>query len=673
MKCNRGNAPYLTLALAAMGLLVVPLLLAFGMGPPAVAAPAAYIIKVPDDYHTIQEAIDAASEGDEIWVVAGTYGENLSITEGITLTGGWDRSFETRQPGDSTIDGQGLGRVISITCPSRDTVVTVDGFTLQYGDATGLGGPPMATREVPHSSLHGSVSQPSQELADTLTPAEHANRIRARLGDMDARGEYPGGPAAYQAMLARLERLAAQAEQAQALSRPTEIQASESVDYGGGIYSWNASLHLRNSTVQFNVAGMNNDGHGGGVYVGQAAPSGVIIAHNVVKYNTASNYAGGKGGGLYLFQTPGAVVEDNWLLENAASNGGQLGVGGGLYVDDSAGVLVRGNRVEGNAAHASWDCAGLVGGGVGGGAEFRMTDDVIVTDNVFRENLAALHCASSGGGFHVYRAANVRLEGNEVVNNWGVLFQTYTGDLGGGLGIEDSDVTMLNCTVSGNQGTNAVEALDTDAQPDQLIVTNSIIWGNAGPDLACGVATCVVTYSDIGGGATWPGAGNINQNPAFVDPSSDDYRLQPGSQAIDVAPALVCPPADLHGIVRPQDGDGDTVAECDMGAHEYLPPPVVTATFAGGGIELLWTDNAPGMVYEVWRSSDPYLNPEDGNATLEDVLMPMGGQVMYADPAGVGNPDRNTFYIVRMLHTHGLDYGAANRVGEFDFGVVPGS
>jgi len=70
------------------------------------------------DYPTIRAAIDAAEEGNEIRVAAGVCevpvqvrcAENLSITKGVTLTGGWDDDFSTRQPGDSTIDGQGLGR-----------------------------------------------------------------------------------------------------------------------------------------------------------------------------------------------------------------------------------------------------------------------------------------------------------------------------------------------------------------------------------------------------------------------------------------------------------------------------------------------------------------------------------------------------------------------------------
>ena len=67
------------------------------------------VLKVPDDYPMIQSAIDAATVGARIWVAHGIYEENLSITKGITLSGGWDDAFTERTPGDSTIDGKGVG------------------------------------------------------------------------------------------------------------------------------------------------------------------------------------------------------------------------------------------------------------------------------------------------------------------------------------------------------------------------------------------------------------------------------------------------------------------------------------------------------------------------------------------------------------------------------------
>ena len=83
-------------------------------------------IVVPDDYTTIQEAIDNAAEGDTIYVKKGIYHENIGITKPVSLIG------EDR---DSTIiDGapsEGYGVPISIKCDR----VNLSGFTLSYGYA----------------------------------------------------------------------------------------------------------------------------------------------------------------------------------------------------------------------------------------------------------------------------------------------------------------------------------------------------------------------------------------------------------------------------------------------------------------------------------------------------------------------------------------------------------
>ncbi len=437
---------HILLVLGSALLMVVLLFLVVGTQTPAHSAGST--IKVPGDYATIQTAIDAAVPGDTILVTQDTYHENLSITEGITLSGGWDETFTTRTPGQSFIDGQGLGRVISVTCATSDTVVTVDGFRIMNGDATGLGAPAIPESAVA-SALPGISGTPSTtQVVDPRSPSERAAELRDRLGGLAERGLYPGGSSAYQAILTRLERLTTKAEEARVAadsSHAADMPAGDP-DSGGGIYSWNASLHLLNTTVEFNVASRDNDGYGGGIYMGQAALSGTLITNNVVQYNTASSSANGGGGGLYLLQAPGAVIEDNQFLENVASNAGLVGVGGGFYIDDSQDVLVHNNQVERNTAHASWDCPAMGGGGIGGGAQFRLSDDVILTNNVFRNNLAALHCGSHGGGLYMYRAENPRVADNQVIDNWGVLFQVYTDDFGGGMGLD----TIGNPIVSGN-------------------------------------------------------------------------------------------------------------------------------------------------------------------------------------------------------------------------------
>lgn len=62
-------------------LLVAMLMLAFDIQPVK-----GETIIVPDDYSYVQEAINAASDGDTIPVSAGTYRESLYINKTLTLT-----------------------------------------------------------------------------------------------------------------------------------------------------------------------------------------------------------------------------------------------------------------------------------------------------------------------------------------------------------------------------------------------------------------------------------------------------------------------------------------------------------------------------------------------------------------------------------------------------------
>ncbi|MBW9221435.1 right-handed parallel beta-helix repeat-containing protein [Methanothermococcus sp. SCGC AD-155-C09] len=86
-------------------------------------------IYVPDDYKTIQEAIDAANPGNVIFVRDGVYYENLVIDKSITLR-------SENGPENCIIDGNNSGDVIVINADG----VTIEGFTVRgdYWPDTGI-------------------------------------------------------------------------------------------------------------------------------------------------------------------------------------------------------------------------------------------------------------------------------------------------------------------------------------------------------------------------------------------------------------------------------------------------------------------------------------------------------------------------------------------------------
>jgi len=79
------------------------------------------IITVPDDYPTIQEAINAANDGATIFVGAGTYFENIVVNKTVSLVG--------ENKSTTVIDGKPMEAVVSVAANN----VNLTGFTIQHG------------------------------------------------------------------------------------------------------------------------------------------------------------------------------------------------------------------------------------------------------------------------------------------------------------------------------------------------------------------------------------------------------------------------------------------------------------------------------------------------------------------------------------------------------------
>ena len=107
------------------------------------------LIIVPNDYASIQTAIDSASINDTIIVMPGTYYENI-LWENKNLV---IKSYSGRD--HTIIDGQNLNNIFKIS--NVDSTSLLEGFTLRNGDATTNG------TSYPQNSgggilLHGNVN-----------------------------------------------------------------------------------------------------------------------------------------------------------------------------------------------------------------------------------------------------------------------------------------------------------------------------------------------------------------------------------------------------------------------------------------------------------------------------------------------------------------------------------
>jgi len=108
------------LVLLALVSLLLSTAVVVGFAGPVAAHPAETII-VPDHHDKIQWAIDNATDGDTIFVEAGTYYEKVFVNKQLTIVG------ENRRI--TVIDGGGRGQVII----SNASDVEIRGFTVQNG------------------------------------------------------------------------------------------------------------------------------------------------------------------------------------------------------------------------------------------------------------------------------------------------------------------------------------------------------------------------------------------------------------------------------------------------------------------------------------------------------------------------------------------------------------
>ncbi len=142
---------------------------------------------------------------------------------------------------------------------------------------------------------------------------------------------------------------------------------------------------------------------------------------------------------------------------------------------------------------------------------------------------------SENQAFHGYGGGGIYCVGDVAIDNCIISKNSATGDvlgIGGGIYCDyGSSIKICNCTITENTADRyggGIYFYYYMGPPidHRMTIANSIIWGNS-PDqiyIKEGGGTGAVTFSDIEGG--WPGTGNIDAEPCFVDASNGDYHLK---------------------------------------------------------------------------------------------------------------------------------------------------
>jgi hypothetical protein len=288
------------------------------------------------------------------------------------------------------------------------------------------------------------------------------------------------------------------------------------IDVRGGL------LTLADLTVR---GGLTSAG-GGGI---RAGSEGLILRRVEVTGNTATGLSSLGGGILALSSNASILILD---LSTVSGNSAPDGTGGGVAFASPGYLTVERSTISGNTARR--------GGGL----------------------------ALAGGDPRSVRITQATLSGNRAVEE------------GGGL-LVDSGVTtwILHSTITENTSERATTGGIFNQQDAQVSLRGSILAANLPAD--CGGARPLVSAGFNIQGQTSCGLAAAGDQ-TVADPGlaplapaggpTPTHALQPGSPAIDRAGETGCPSLDQRGVRRPQDGDGDGQARCDVGAVERQGP-----------------------------------------------------------------------------------------------------
>jgi predicted outer membrane repeat protein len=243
------------------------------------------VTTTPGDLQSVLTAAQISGKGDVIMVQQGVYTGNFTYSSSqgnnITLLGGYTSGCASRvaNPANTTLDGSGSGQVLLLS-DSAGGDILVDGFTVQNGSVSGVGGGVYALST--SSGAAGDITLRNNIITGS-SAATHG-------GGLYAYSCSNGSGAAGTITLLN-----------------NTITGNSAANYGGGIIAVSDSTSGAAGTITLtnNTVTGNSADYGGGVYFYLDGTSGGFINayNNIVWGNTATT----AGGDVYLYKGTGTA------------------------------------------------------------------------------------------------------------------------------------------------------------------------------------------------------------------------------------------------------------------------------------------------------------------------------------------------------------------------------
>jgi len=342
---------------------------------------------------------------------------------------------------------------------------------------------------------------------------------------------------------------------------------------GGAIHGLGSSITITNSTftgnVTTNLNSSNTGGYGGALYVDGAVSSGNGVI-SITNSTFTSNVGAVQGGvayiNLYTARNEQAIIDNSTFSGNSLTGGNGYVNGGALsggQTNNGAGTV---RITVTDSLFANNSVAGGTNGASGGAIAFAQLGTFVFANSTFTGNQAigsCSNCYSANGGA-------IAIGGNNTA--YSILNSTFVNNSAGWVGgaiVAAAGGTVRNSIFSNNTAANGGNPWHIQQQCSNTITnaSNNLQSPRAYPGTDNLCASNIIEAN--------PQLGALTGNPGY-------FPLLGNSPAIDAGSNSVCaaPPVnnlDQRGAVRPQDGNSDGLAYCDIGAYE-APSGFITVT-----------------------------------------------------------------------------------------------